>query len=45
MARVDRHFPTKPVDTLVIGAGVGGLACAARLARRGQHVLDRKSVV
>jgi phytoene dehydrogenase-like protein len=39
MARVDRSLPTKPIDTLVVGAGVGGLACAARLARRGQHVL------
>ena len=39
MARVDRSLPTKAIDTLVIGAGVGGLACAARLARRGQHVL------
>jgi phytoene dehydrogenase-like protein len=39
MARVDRSLPTKPIDTLVVGAGVGGLACAARLALRGQHVL------
>ncbi len=39
MARVDRNLPTKPVDTIVIGAGVGGLACAARLALRGQSVL------
>jgi phytoene dehydrogenase-like protein len=39
MARVDRDLPKKPIDTLVVGAGVGGLACAAGLARRGQHVL------
>lgn len=37
--RATRNLPTKPLDTLVIGAGVGGLACAARLARKGQHVL------
>ena len=39
MTRVDRGLPTRAIETLVIGAGLGGLACAARLARRGQHVL------
>jgi len=39
MTRIERTLPTRPVDTLVIGAGVGGLSCAARLARAGQRVL------
>jgi len=39
MTRADRTLPTKPVDTIVIGAGAGGLACAARLARARQRVL------
>jgi phytoene dehydrogenase-like protein len=39
MKATDRTLPARPVDTIVIGAGVGGLACAARLARAGQSVL------
>lgn len=39
MSANDRTWPARPVDTIVIGAGVGGLACAARLARAGQSVL------
>jgi phytoene dehydrogenase-like protein len=39
MTRSVHSFPTQPVDTLVIGAGVGGLACAARLARASHRVL------
>lgn len=28
-----------PYDTIIVGAGVGGLACGARLAKAGQRVL------
>jgi phytoene dehydrogenase-like protein len=37
--RVDRFLTEGPVDHVVIGSGVGGLCCAAALARLGRKVL------